>query len=335
MYLQDLQFGVEIETVGRTRQTVAKAIQAVVGGVATHVGAPACFDPWEVEAPDGRTWKVVSDASLASVPPELRAEIVTPVLRYEDLSRLQEVVRAVRGAGAASDRNCAIHVHIDASPFNPAQLCSLAKLVYKQEPLIIRALGIQEHRLARYAKPISPEFIAKIERSRPRTREALNRAWYGYINRAPDRYHGSRYSILNLNSVFYRGTLEIRAFEGTLHAGKVKAWVQFSLALAARGLSTRAASSRKRTFDPASAKYDFRTFLVRLGLVGDEFKTARKHLLGLMPGDAAFKRGRPAKPRKASPLEPLFSASPPSVSRECTALSQEEPCEDSPSAPVP
>ena len=270
------------------------------------------------------------------VPENLRAEVVTPVLEYADLPRLQDVVRAIRATGAVSNRQCAVHLHVDASPFSAVQLCNLAKLVYKQEPLIIRALGVQESRLARFTKPISPEFIAKIERSRPRTREALNRAWYGYFNRAPDRYHSSRYSILNFNSVFYRGTLEIRAFEGTLHAGKIKAWVQFALALAARGLSTRAASSRKRTFDPASAKYDLRIFLVRIGLVGDEFKTARKHLLGLLPGDAAFKRGRPPKKREikgpASDLDALGVSAPQLSSIPSTF--PEEPCESSPSAPA-
>ncbi|HOV76071.1 MAG TPA: hypothetical protein PK967_19110, partial [Candidatus Hydrogenedentes bacterium] len=30
-------------------------------------------------------------------------------------------------------------------------------------------------------------------------------------------------------------------------------------------------------------------------LIGDEFKTARKHLIAALPGDSAFKRGR-AKP---------------------------------------
>jgi len=30
-----------------------------------------------------------------------------------------------------------------------------------------------------------------------------------------------------------------------------------------------------------------------LNLIGDEFKTARKHLLAALPGDSAFKRGRP------------------------------------------
>ena len=39
-----------------------------------------------------------------------------------------------------------------------------------------------------------------------------------------------------------------------------------------------------------------RVFLISgLKMIGDEFKTARKHLLALMPGDAAFKRGRPKR----------------------------------------
>ncbi|MCL4551932.1 MAG: amidoligase, partial [Candidatus Marsarchaeota archaeon] len=69
--------------------------------------------------------------------------------------------------------------------------------------------------------------------------------------------------------------------------------------IAAKALNSRGASSRKRAFDPASAKYDFRVFLLHLGMIGDEFKTARQHLLSAMPGDAAWKNGRPQpKPKK-------------------------------------
>jgi len=43
--MQDLTFGVEVETVGRTRETVAHAVQSVVGGTVTYIGHPACYDP--------------------------------------------------------------------------------------------------------------------------------------------------------------------------------------------------------------------------------------------------------------------------------------------------
>jgi len=65
------------------------------------------------------------------------------------------------------------------------------------------------------------------------------------------------------------------------------------LALAAKGLNGRAASSRKREFRPESAKYDFRVFLLHLALIGDEFKTARLHLMANLNGSAAWKHGRP------------------------------------------
>jgi len=73
----------------------------------------------------------------------------------------------------------------------------------------------------------------------------------------------------------------------------------------------RAASSRKRSFDPQSARYDFRVFLLHLGLIGDEFKTARKHLIAAPPGDTAFKRSRVKPNEQSAPkAEPLTEAGP-------------------------
>ena len=36
---------------------------------------------------------------------------------------------------------------------------------------------------------------------------------------------------------------------------------------------------------------------------GDEFKTARKHLLARMPGDSAFKHGRPTTGKREEKCE--------------------------------
>ncbi|HIQ01657.1 MAG TPA: amidoligase [Anaerolineales bacterium] len=304
MDLREISFGVEIETVKRRRERVARAIQSVVGGNVRHVGSPACFDPWEVTDTQGRVWKVVADGSLINVPGHLRAEVVSPVLAYEDIPTLQEVIRAVRRCGAKVDEKCGIHIHVDARPFDGRTLANLAKIIYKQEALILTALGVNENRLRNYSKPVSDELIRKIERSRPRTKDQLNRIWYGYHNRRPQHFDSTRYYGVNLHNVWYRGTVEFRWFEGTLHAGKVKAYIQLVLAIAAKALNGRAASSRKRSLDPQSARYDFRVFLLHLGLIGDEFKTARKHLLAALPGDSAFKRGRPKPKPKDEPSAP-------------------------------
>ena len=290
--MKNIRFGIEIETVGRTRLVVAQAIQSVVGGTVEHVAAPSCYDPYDVIAADGRRWRVMADSSL-SADSTRQAEIVSPILSYADIETLQQVVRAVRKIGAKADATCGIHIHVDGAAFDARSLRNLVKMVNKQEALIEHALGIAEFRRARYCRGINQAFLDRIEREQPDTLDALNTAWYGYFNANPSHYDSTRYHGLNLHNVWFRGTVEYRWFEGSLHAGVIKGYIQFVLAISARAIAARSTNSRRRAFHSASAKYDFRCFLLALGLIGDEFKTARKHLLSKLEGSAAWKHGRP------------------------------------------
>ncbi|MBC8550837.1 MAG: amidoligase family protein, partial [Candidatus Brocadiales bacterium] len=275
MDLKEIRFGVEIETVKRTRKQVAEAVQSVVGGTIYHVGSPSCFDPYHVTADDGRIWKVMADASLTNTPKRLQAEIVSPILTYEDIPTMQKIARKVRtGIGARISKQCGIHIHTDAAVFTPKALGNLVKIVNKQEDLIVEALGVNHSRLVRYAKKIKQDLVNNIVRRRPQTIEHLNRLWYGYRNHHPSHYDSTRYHGLNLHNVWYRGTVEFRYFEGTLHAGKIKSYIQFCLALSAKAINAKGASAKKRDLNNQSSKYDFRVFLVSLGLIGKEFKTA-------------------------------------------------------------
>jgi hypothetical protein len=278
--VKTLRFGIEIETVGCSRDRLARAIQTVVGGV--------CYGS-EVRDEHGRTWKVVPDGSLSGT---LNGEIVSPVLIYEDIPTLQEVVRAVRRAGARVDATCGQHIHIDGARFDARSVTNMVKMMYKQERLIEQALGIQASRLGHYCRPIDPDFVRRLEERRPRTLAELREIWYGSAHAQPSRYHVSRYRGLNLNSFFFRGTIEIRAFEGTLHAGEVKANVHFALGLAAKALRAKSASSRRRDSRPDATKYEFRVFLLGLGFIGDEFKNTRMHLTKRLAGSAAWRGER-------------------------------------------
>jgi hypothetical protein len=116
--------------------------------------------------------------------------------------------------------------------------------------------------------------------------EQLKRIWYNGVMAAGALPH-SRYHCLNLHSVFQKGTVEFRAFNGNLHAGKIKAYIQFCLAITAQALNQRSASPVKT--QSTNEKYTFRVWLLRLGMIGDEFKTARKHLLDHLEGCIAWK----------------------------------------------
>ena len=76
-------------------------------------------------------------------------------------------------------------------------------------------------------------------------------------------------------------------FNGTLHAGEIKTYIQFCLAISHQALVQNKAS-RVKTHS-SNEKYTFRTWLLRLGLIGDEFKTARHHLLKNLDGCIAWK----------------------------------------------
>lgn len=288
--MKTIRFGIEIETMGQTRETVCKAIQTVVGGTVRYDGRQ--YDAWHCIDARGRTWKAVTDASIAAAY-NLQAEIVSPILNYDDLEDLQNIVRAVRKAGAKTDASCGIHIHVDAALFTATTLSHLVKIVNKQERLIEHALHISDARKARWCKGVDQTFLGKLERSKPADLDTMNRLWYGYENPNPSHYDQTRYHGLNLHNVWFRGTVEFRWFESTLHAGEVKANIQFILALAAKALDAKSASSKRRDFNAATAKYDFRVLLLGLGLIGDEFKTCRLHMMKGLEGNAAWKHGTP------------------------------------------
>ena len=97
---------------------------------------------------------------------------------------------------------------------------------------------------------------------------------------------------MNLHSVFYRGTVEWRCFNSTLHAGKVAAYVNLCLAISAQAIAQRSTVMRKTHSD--NELFTFRVWLVRLGLNGDEFKTHQ----GPSIGQSGWRPGLEARQRQ-------------------------------------
>lgn len=99
--LRTLGFGTELEYTGISRKAAAKAVWSIVGGR---------LDGTEVTAPDGRIWQAVKDGSLSGSDADQAAEVVTPILYYDDLGTLEAVVRALRRAGAqaSTDRKSVV-----------------------------------------------------------------------------------------------------------------------------------------------------------------------------------------------------------------------------------
>lgn len=98
----------------------------------------------------------------------------------------------------------------------------------------------------------------------------LESIWYEGNVESGKHYNWTRYYALNLHSVFYRGTVEFRCFNSTLHAEQAAAYVNLCLAMSAQAINQRSAVMQKTHSD--NELFTFRVWLVRLGLNGPEFK---------------------------------------------------------------
>lgn len=298
--MRDQRFGIEIEMTGITRAAAAKVIAGYFHTTASHVGGT--YDTYTVRSDDGRQWKLVSDASIhcetrrgSTNNKEYSVELVSPICRYEDIPTVQEIVRQLRHAGAKVNDSCGIHVHVDASPHDVKTLRNIVNIMASKEDLLYKALDVQVDRQY-YCKKADTRFLDEMNHKRPRTMDELEAIWYNGRGGRYQHYDNTRYHALNLHSVFSKGTIEFRLFNSTLHAGRVKTYIQLCLAISNQALVQKGAS-RARTQSP-NEKYTFRTWLLRLGMIGDEFKTARSFLLEKLDGNIAWRDPAQAEAQK-------------------------------------
>ena len=150
--------------------------------------------------------------------------------------------------------------------------------------------------LFRSCKKADTRFLDDVNRKRPHSMQELERLWYNGPSGRSYHYNDTRYHALNLHSVFSKGTIEFRLFNSTLHAGKVKAYIQLCLAISHQALEQKRAQPTQT--HSSNEKYTFRTWLLRLGMIGDEFKTARLHLLNHLEGNIAWRDPAQAQAQK-------------------------------------
>ena len=74
---------------------------------------------------------------------------------------------------------------------------------------------------------------------------------------------------------------------------EVKAYTEFIAAICRMSKEQKYISAMERSTD--NEKFTFRIFLIRLGLIGDEYKTTRRILLRNLSGNSAWRNGAPEK----------------------------------------
>ena len=286
--------GIEIELTGITRAKTAKTIAGHLGGRSRQQGRD-----YLVTEPSGRVWKVVYDGSIRcqkkvdgqriAAGADYSVEIVSPILTYqEDIESLQEMVRKIRKAGGFANKTTGIHIHLDGKDHTPRSLRNFLNIIYSRNDLLYTSLEIERERM-RYCKKMDKSLVEKMNKKKPTTFKQIEDIWYeGYYQSRDRHYHDSRYHFLNLHSFFNGvGTVELRGFNGTLHAGKIRTYILLSLAMNEQALTQKFASSKKPQFE--NPKFAMRTWLTRIGFIGDDYKNPREHLCKHLEGSAAWR----------------------------------------------
>ena len=156
-------------------------------------------------------------------------------------------------------------------------LRNLVNMVFSKQALIKKSLGIK-------ANIVEDDFCISINRAKIETLEDFKIAIESVgDNRCP----GIKF---DLNNDF----IAFKFFEWEATPEKVKAYTQLVALLNQNAKVLKHASAKAKDTD--NDKFTFRVWLVKLGMIGDEYKSARKVLLEKLEGNSAFRSG--SKPEK-------------------------------------
>ena len=197
------------------------------------------------------------------------------------------MVRSIRRSGGICNESTGIHIHIDFEPYDARTLRNLVNIFASKEDFLWDALQVSSARES-YCHKMDKQFIEEINRKKPKDMGEIKGLWYhGRMSEQFQHYSNSRYVICNLHSFFQHGHYEIRAYNGSLHAGEVRSQIVLALAISNAAMTKKYCSPHVSQSD--NMRYSFRVWLLNLGLIGDEFKNCRTHLLKHLDGDIAWR----------------------------------------------
>lgn len=292
--LKNQLFGVEVEMTGITREKAARLVAGVLGTTPSHPESN-CYHTRTIADQAARKWKIMRDSSITpirnddTIEPldEYRVEFVTPPLNYSDIELLQNIIRKLRENGAKAHSSCGIHIHVDGANHTAVSLRRLVNFMTARQDLIYEALQIGA-RESNWCHKLNKTLLDAMKKDKNLTKEKAEEIWYSRANDGycggidHQHYNSTRYHGVNLHSFFTKGTVEFRLFNSTLHAGKIKAYVQFCLAVSAWAITSqeKIVFRSMEGYSPEQKVTIMRNILThRLGLYGDEFKTCRLHLM--------------------------------------------------------
>lgn len=165
-------------------------------------------------------------------------ELITPKLSGDIGDKvLQDTCTVLAKHKFWVDSSCGLHIHIDCPEYksNTAWVKTLLYFYIVFEPVIYSFLPISR-RKNRYCLPLT-DFYHTREIMKADSVAEIEKIWYREQNVRTikqiktGKYTDSRYSGVNMHSLFSNGHLEIRFHSGTVNYEKIREWIDLHVAI--------------------------------------------------------------------------------------------------------
>ena len=210
---------------------------------------------WLVDDCLERIWAVIDGADNIDAmfeKPRDRCVLVSPLLAYEDMDDLLCLLREVRSATG-----------VEGGPS-----CGMRVYAFLGEGNWLAKVNLRNLFCSKRAL-LFKALETDVEAFRPGAQERIERIVFGE-----------------------EGLCEVFPYDAasSLDPGEAGATLQLALAAAAQAVSQERVSAKPGKAE--NERYAFRCWMVRMGLVGDEYKPMRRRFLKRLPGDSATKAPR-------------------------------------------
>lgn len=205
----DRDFGVEIEAFGIRRGLLADRLREI--GIEAKVVARNRIT--------GTYWKVTEDNSISGTD---RFELVSPILRgLSGLDDVEKVCKVLTQEGAAVNKSCGLHIHLNAKMLTITDWKNLFKNYINLEADIDSIMPYSRRASTnRYCKSMLYHFTNKNDAFAAIDRARTVASLYKEIA------HRNRYFKLNAGSYQRHGTVEFRQHGGTINFEKISHWIR-------------------------------------------------------------------------------------------------------------
>ena len=168
-----------------------------------------------------------------------------------------------------TDTEAALEVELPLEGYQGRSLRNLVRIIYSKQPLLKKALELEEDL-------VDEETLTALDQEPMNTREHFQNALNG--RQCP-----------GITFDFEKETITFKLGPGGEDPEKVEAATKL-MALLNKTVRRQKRNVSAKIKPADNEKYAFRTWLLRLGMIGDDYKTARRVLLENLSGNAAFRQ---------------------------------------------